>query len=296
MAIDLNGIFPPIPTPFENGKVAYDKLASNVKKWNSTGIRGFVVLGSNGEYVYLSEEEKRKTVETVVQSAAENMPIIAGTGCESTEATISLTVDCAALGAHAALVITPHYYGGKMSDAALINHYSQVADHSPIPVLLYNVPKFTHISLALPVITELSQHPNIIGMKDSAGNASFLGEILNHVPGNFSLLVGTAGVLFAGLSLGCVGGVLALANIAPAQCAEMFQQVGEGRFEAAKKLQLKMIPVNKAITATYGIGGLKAAMEMLGYFGGKPRPPLLPSSENEKTEIRAILKTAGLLP
>jgi 4-hydroxy-2-oxoglutarate aldolase len=133
-------------------------------------------------------------------------------------------------------------------------------------------------------------------MKDSAGNVSFLGEILNHVPGNFSLLVGTAGVLFPGLSLGCVGGVLALANIAPTQCVEIFKQVGEGRFEAAKKLQLKMIPVNKAITATYGMGGLKAAMEMLGYFGGEPRLPLLPSSANEKTEIRAILKTAGLLP
>ncbi len=293
--IDLHGIFPPITTPFINGKVAYDKLASNVEKWSRTGLKGFVVLGSNGEYVYLSEEEKRRLVDSVVQSAADEMLIIAGTGCESTAETLRLTEDCAKLGAHAALVVTPQYYAGRMSESALMTHYSELADQSPIPILLYNVPKFTHINLAADFVARLSEHPNIVGIKDSSANVIQLGEILNGVAGGFDVMVGTAGVLFAGLTLGCVGGVLALANIAPAHCVKIFNQVKAGDFEAARDLQLKMLPVNQAVTAVYGVPGLKAAMDMLGYFGGDPRLPLLPSSERERSEIEAILKKADLL-
>ena len=293
--IDLKGVFPPITTPFINGKVAYDKLEANVERWSRTGIKGFVVLGSNGEFVYLSEEEKRRVLETVARTAPPGMLIIAGTGCESTEETLRLTRDCAERGAGAALVITPHFFAGKMSEEALKRHYRTLADHSPIPVILYNVPKFTHLHLSASIVSSLAEHPNITGIKDSAGNVSQLGEFLNHVPEDFSVLVGTAGVLFGGLTLGCAGGILALANVAPVQCVKIFDLVREGHFEEAGRLQLKMIPVNKAVAATYGIGGLKAAMDMLGYFGGDPRPPLLPSTEMEKSEIREILSRAGLL-
>ncbi len=294
--VDLHGIFPPIATPFLDGKVAYDQLAANVEKWGRTGIHGFVVLGSNGEFVYLSEEEKRRVVETVARSAPAGELVIAGTGCESTEETLRLTRDCAERGAQAALVITPHFFGGRMSDAALARHYTSVADHSPIPIILYNVPKFTHLSLTASQVARLAEHPNIIGIKDSAGNVAQLGEYLNHVPDDFSVLVGTAGVLFAGLSLGCAGGILALANIAPAPCVRIFQRVRQGRFAEARNLQLEMIPVNKAITATYGVAGLKAALDLLGYFGGDPRLPLLPLNDPEKSEIRNILRHARLLP
>jgi 4-hydroxy-2-oxoglutarate aldolase len=292
--IDLNGIFPPITTPFIDDSVAYDKLASNIEKYGPTGLRGFVVLGSNGEYVSLSEEEKRKVVETVIQAAPEHMSVIVGTGCESTRETIRLTADCAALGAHAALVVTPHYYGGKMTEAALIKHFSTVADQSPIPILLYNVPVYSHVNLTVNVVAPLSQHPNIIGIKDSTGNVIQLGELLNQVDDDFSLLVGTAGALFGALTLGCVGGVLALANVAPQNCVRIYELIQAGDFEAAKKLQLKMIPVNKAVTAIYGIAGLKAALDLLGYFGGEPRAPLLRSSDEEKSAIVEILKTADL--
>jgi 4-hydroxy-2-oxoglutarate aldolase len=293
--IDLNGIFPPITTPFIDDNVAYDKLASNIEKWSRTGLKGFVVLGSNGEYVSLSEEEKRKVVATVVQAAPEHMSVIAGTGCESTKETIRLTADCAALGAHAALVVTPHYYGGKMNSAALVKHFTAVADSSPIPVILYNVPKFTHVNLSVNVVARLSQHANIIGIKDSTGNVIQLGEFLNQVEADFSLLVGTAGALFGGLTLGCAGGVLALANIAPQHCVKIHELIQEGEFETAKEIQLKMIPLNQAVTATYGVSGLKTALDLLGYFGGEPRPPLLRSSDEEKSAIVEILKKADLL-
>jgi 4-hydroxy-2-oxoglutarate aldolase len=293
--VDLNGIFPPITTPFIEDNVAYDKLAANIEKWSRTGLRGFVVLGSNGEYVCLSEEEKRKVVETVVQAAPEHMSVIAGTGCESTKETIRLTADCAALGAHAALVVTPHYYGGKMTEAALVKHFTAVADNAPIPIILYNVPKFTHVNLTVNVVARLSQHANIIGIKDSTGNVIQLGEFLNQVEADFSLLVGTAGALFGGLTLGCAGGVLALANVAPQNCVKIHELVQDGDYKTAQQIQLKMIPLNQAVTATYGVSGLKTALDLLGYFGGEPRPPLLRSSDEEKSAIVEILKTADLL-
>jgi 4-hydroxy-2-oxoglutarate aldolase len=252
-------------------------------------------MGSNGEYVYLSAEEKREFVAKVVEMTPDHLQVIAGTGCESTKETIEMTRDCAGFGAHAALVVSPHYYGGRMNEAALIAYFTAVADHSPIPILLYNVPKFTHINMTYGLVAQLSRHPNIVGIKDSTGNVIQLGEIANHVDAGFNLLVGTAGALFGALTLGCVGGVLALANVAPQICVQIYQLVQEGKFEAAKRLQLQMIPVNQAVTAIYGVPGLKAAMDMLGYFGGDPRPPLLPSSEKEKSEIREILIEAELL-
>jgi 4-hydroxy-2-oxoglutarate aldolase len=293
--INLHGIFPPIPTPFIKDDVAYDALAANIDKWSKTGLKGLVAMGSNGEYVYLSAEEKRTFVAKVVELTPDHMQVIAGTGCESTKETIDLTRDCADIGAHAALVVSPHYYSGRMNESALHAYFTTVADHSPIPILLYNVPKFTHINMTAGLVAQLSRHPNIAGIKDSTGNVIQLGEIANLVSADFNLLVGTAGALFGALTLGCVGGVLALANIAPQICVRIYQLVQEGNFEETKKLQLKMIPVNQAVTATYGVPGLKAAMDMLGYFGGDPRPPLLPSSEKEKSEIREILIKADLL-
>jgi len=293
--LNLQGIFPPIPTPFIKEKVAYDKLAFNVKKWNKTKIKGFVVLGSNGEYVYLSEEEKRKVVKTVIKEAAKDKLIIVGTGCESTRETIRLSKDCAQLGADAALVVTPSYYGSKMNVKNLINHYTTVADNSPLPILLYNVPKFTHINLGVEIVSKLSKHPNIIGIKDSSGNVNQLGEYLNNVHKNFTVLVGTAGALLGALTLGCGGAVLALANIAPNSCVKICDLVQKNKFKEARELQLKMIPINKAITTNYGISGLKAALDMLDYFGGEPKLPLLPATEAEKREIRKILKRAELI-
>ena len=293
--VDLNGIFPPITTPFIDDNVAYDKLASNIEKWGQTGLKGFVVLGSNGEYVSLSEEEKRKVVESVVQAAPDHMSIIAGTGCESTRETIRLTADCAALGAHAALVVTPHYFGGKMTEAALVRHYTAIADNSHIPIILYNVPKFTHVNLGAGIVARLSEHPNITGIKDSTGNVIQLGEFLNRVASDFSVLVGTAGALYGGLSLGCAGGVLALSNVAPDECVRIHELVQKGDYKGAQQLQLRMIPVNQAVTATYGVAGLKTALDLRGYFGGEPRAPLMSSSDDEKAAVVNILKAAGLL-
>jgi len=193
------------------------------------------------------------------------------------------------------LLTTPHYYGGKMTDEALFQYYTAVAESVPIPVLLYNVPKFTHLNLSAGLVSRLSRHPNIVGIKDSSGNVNLLGQYLNDSDSNFNVLVGTAGVLFSGLALGCVGGIVALANVAPEACVNILELVQQGSFEKARQLQLKVLPVNNAVTVTYGISALKAAMDMLGYFGGDPRLPLLPANEHEKTAVRDILVQAALL-
>jgi len=134
-----------------------------------------------------------------------------------------------------------------------------------------------------------------VGIKDSSGNVNLLGQYLNRSEPGFNILVGTAGILFSGITMGCVGGIVALANVAPEACVQILAFAKQGRFEEARRLQLQLLPVNNAVTATYGIGGLKAAMDMLGYFGGDPRLPLLPATQQERAEVREILIQAAIL-
>jgi len=294
--LQITGVYPPITTAFkENGEVDFTAFDKNIAKWNETGLAGFVVFGSNGEYVYLTEQEKLALVKACVGAAAEDKKIIVGSGCESTRATIDLTNKCAQLGADVALIITPSYYKAKMNNQALKEHFFAVADHSDIPILLYSVPKFTGINLAADFVAELAQHPNIIGIKDSSGNVTQIGQLVSLTPDDFNILVGTANVFFPGLMLGASGGIQALANCCPNECVKMHELFKEGRYEEAKELQLRMIPVNNAVTGTFGIAGLKVAMDMLGYAGGVPRRPLLPLGDAEKSKLRTILEKAKVL-
>jgi 4-hydroxy-2-oxoglutarate aldolase len=294
--MDLSGIYPPVTTCFKaNGDVDYDSFAANLDKLKTTGLAGVVVFGSNGEYVFLSEEEKLKLIETAVNVLPPTMKVIVGTGLESTRYTIDLTNKAAKLGAHAALIVTPCYYGGKMDRKALYHHFTAVADSVDIPVMVYNVPKFTNVNVNPDLVAELAAHPNIWGLKDSTGNVPQIAEVIDTTPDDFNVLVGTASALYPAVNLGADGGILALANVAPRECVEIFNLTKQGELEKAQKLYLKMLPVNKAITATYGIAGLKAAMDMLGYIGGPVRSPLLPLPESQTAQVRQILETAGLL-
>lgn len=294
--LQLSGVFPPITTPFkENGEVDFAAFDKNMVKWNGTDLAGYVVFGSNGEYVFLTEQEKLALVKACVGAAADDKKVIVGSGCESTGATIELTNKCANLGADAALIITPSYYKGKMNREALKQHFFTVADKSEIPILLYSVPKFTGINLEAEFVAELAQHPNIIGIKDSSGNVAQLGQLVSLAPADFNILVGTANVFFPGLMLGIKGGIQALATCCPDQCVRIHELFTEGKYQEAKDLQLRMLPVNNAITAKFGIAGLKVAMDLLGFAGGLPRKPLLPLTDKEKAELRIILEKAELI-
>ena len=294
--LDIHGILPPMITPFcENGQVDYDVFTRNIERWNKEPLAGYLVLGSNSETAYLNEEEKLKLIKLTVKTAGKDRIVLAGTGLESTQATIALTNKAAKLGVDAALVLTPSFYTGQMTDEALINHFTAVAQATEIPILIYNVPKFTHFNISVTAVKALSQHSNITGMKDSAGDIAQLEAFKSVVPKKFNLIVGSASVLYPALKLGIRAGILALANCAPKECAEIQLLHDAGEHQKAQELQSRMNPVNKAVTGTYGVAGLKYACTLLRYEGGHVRSPLLPLKNEDKDAICKILVEAGFL-
>lgn len=296
MAVSLKGVFPPIATPFENGEISERKLASNLERWNKTDLQGYVVLGSNGEFPYLEEEEKATLIGLVRKHMAKDKVLVAGTGMESTRATIRMTKKAAEAGADAAIIVNPHYYTGRMTSEVLVRHYTEVADASPIPIMIYNVPGFTGVNIAPETVAILAGHDNIIGMKDTSGNIVQVGQLVRLTKGKgFDVLAGSANHFLPALVVGAQGGILALANIAPDECVQIQRLYQGAKLDEARELHLRMLPVNQAITAQMGIPGLKAAMEMRGYFGGEPRQPLLPLSESARETLKQILQEAGLL-
>ena len=291
----IKGIMPPIATPFLNNEVAYNKLKENLARWNKTELSGYVVFGSNGESAYLTRDEKLKLIETVKLNIPAGKHLIAGTGLDSIKETISLTNEAAESGADTALILTPSFYKSQMKHDTFIKYFTEVADNSEIPLLIYNVPKFTGVNIEAETVALLAEHPNIIGIKNSEENVARLSEIINLAPKDFITLVGTASVLYPGLCMGAKGGVLALANIASDQCIQIYNYVPEGKHSEAKFLQMKILEANKAVTAKYGVAGLKAALDLTGYFGGEPRSPLSGLTKTQKENLTNILKKAEII-
>jgi 4-hydroxy-2-oxoglutarate aldolase len=292
----LEGIFPPIPTPFDaDDEIDVVALAENLSWWNRFDLSGVVVLGSNGEAVLLDASEKLRLIEAVRAGVAEDRTMIVGTGAQSTRATISLTRAAGRAGADYALVLPPFYYKGMMTADVLERHFRAVADASPIPVVLYNMPACTGIDLGAELVVRLAAHENIAGLKDSSGDVVKLGQIHGELGGRFRLLAGSASFLLPAWSVGAVGGVLALANIAPRQCIEILGLASAGDVQTAAELQVRMIPPNSAVTRRWGVPGLKAAMEMLGLRGGPVRAPLAPIGHEKRDELRGILIKARIL-
>lgn len=295
--LNITGVFPPMVTPFnENGDVDYDAFVRNIERWNRDRLGGYVVLGSNSETAFLSYDEKLKLIELTVQAAPKDRLVIVGTGVESLRETIRLTNEAARLGAHAALVLTPHYYGDAMTDEALIHFFIDVAEKSDIPILIYNVPKFTHVNISVNAVKVLSQNPTIIGMKDSKGDVAQLEALKKNVPEHFNLIVGTASAWLPALRLGVRAGIHALANCAPNPCSEVQQLFTSGKLDAAEELQQRIVPVNTAVTATYGVAGLKYATTLAGYEGGFVRRPLLPLNEQQQRDVRKLMVESELFP
>ncbi len=285
----LSGVLPPITTPFQAGEVALDRLKENFQKWNRTGLSGFLVLGSNGEAVYLNEKEKMEIVGAARESIPSSKTMMVGTGMESTRETIEFTNRCAQMGADCALVVTPSYFKGSMKPQILHDHFVAVAESSKIGILLYNVTQFTGINMEPELVAKLSEHPNILGIKDSTGNIGQLSEIIHLSRKDFAVFVGSAPVFFPALCVGAVGGILAVANATPDECVRIFDLVREGKITEARDLQYRMTPFAKGVTTTYGIGGLKMGMDLAGYFGGDPRPPLKKHGPEVEKELKLLL-------
>jgi len=295
--VRLNGIFPPLTTPFDDeGNPDLSGLAQNVARLNETGLAGYVALGSNGEAVHLTAEERSRVIETVKRAAAPEKTVIAGVNELFTRAAIESTRRAADSGADAALVITPYFYKSSMSHDAFVRHFTEVADHSPLPVLLYNVPQNTGVVIGPATIQSLASHSNIIGVKDSAGNMGAISDTLRRAPSGFAVLTGNGGILYPSLLMGARGAILAIACLAPQACVDLYAAAKEGDHEKARELQNRIAPLSHAVTAGFGIPGLKAALDMAGYAGGAPRAPLARAGNEERKKIKAVMGESGLFP
>jgi 4-hydroxy-2-oxoglutarate aldolase len=286
----LQGIFTPLTTPFDpDGSVALDKLRDNITLYNQTGLAGYVMNGSTSESVLLRWSEIYRIWETAKETARPGKILIAGTGAEATVETIEHTNRAGQLGFDAALVRTPSFYKPAINDDLLAEHYIRVADAASIPVLVYSVPIFTHVTVEASLIARVARHPNIIGIKDSSGNVDGVTRIIAAAPKSFSTLVGSASTLFESLERGACGAILAVADALPELCVELWQASRSSDWGRARAIQEKLMAPSKLLAQHYSIPGLKYALDRLGYFGGPPRPPLLPLSTAGQREIDAML-------
>jgi len=295
-ATDLRGIFLPIPTPFdEAGDLDLTGLRANITKWNATGIAGYVMLGSTGERVHLNEREYLEVIAAARDEVerAGSLKFIVGAGQQSTRETINETKRVAAAGAvDAFLLITPHFYRPSITQPALIEHYLSVADACPASVILYSMPALTGVKIEPETAARLSEHENIVGLKDSSADLIGLQRTIELVRDDFAVLTGNGTVLQGALNAGAVGGILAVGCVAPGLCIEIFRAIGSGDDECALELQSSLTPLATAVTTKYGIGGLKAALEMRGYIGGTVRAPLRAAGDEARADIRECLALA----
>jgi 4-hydroxy-2-oxoglutarate aldolase len=290
--LDLKSIIPPMVTPFdESGEIRYDSFERNIDKYLEAGIPGYLVLGSNGESVYLEHHEKLKLIEAARKKVPASMTLLAGTGAESTRATIQLTREAADRGVDAVLVKNPFYYKSQMTLDVYLAHYTAVADASPVPVIIYNVPVFTGVPLSSKLVVELSKHPNIQGMKDSSGDVKLISEVVwNTDPKKFPLVAGAAATLFPAMAAGARGGIIALACAAPKAALALYRAFVAGDYKKAGTIQRIIAPAAGAVTEKHGIAGLKAAMELEGFQAGVPRRPLLPARPEQREDLAQIFR------
>jgi 4-hydroxy-2-oxoglutarate aldolase len=288
--VEIAGIFPALTTPYsEDGSVRIERFKENIGRYNKTGLSGYVVLGSTGESVLLSSAEGEALLAAAKESAAPGKLLIAGAGAESTAETIARCKRAANLGCDIALVKTPYYYKPAYKSEVYLRHYRSVADASPIPVLLYSVPIFTGVALDTPEILTLAEHPNIVGIKDSSGVIQRVVEVAAKAPASFRVLTGGAAVVYPALAGGANGAILALASALPERCVAIYESWKSGRHGEALAQQQQLAQASKTIVSENGIAGLKYAMDLRGYFGGVPRLPLLPLSEEKKQQVRKLV-------
>lgn len=291
MSTAVGGIIAPVVTPFDPSGEACDLVgfAANLRAHMQAGLDGVVVAGSTGEATLLSEAERVALLETARPLIPRDRWLIAGIGAESTQLTIQRARLAATAGADAVLVVAPHYYPQSGTFDALIGHYTRIADASPVPVLLYNIPQYMHYNLPAPAVHQLAQHHNIVGMKDSGGDLAILTTFLRSQSPKFSVLTGNASILQSALAAGVRGGILAVAIFAPALVLALVEAARAGRSSDAATVQAQLVPLGREIVAAFGPAGVKAACDVVGLRGGPPRSPLQPLSAESRQAIARII-------
>jgi 4-hydroxy-2-oxoglutarate aldolase len=289
--LDLAGILPPVATPFVDDEVDLGAMRANCERWMRTGLRGILLLGTNGEAPLIRDEEAVRLVDAARDVVPADRVLLVGTGRQATRDVIAVSRAVAAAGADAVLVLTPSVYRNQLTPASLIAHYQAIADGSPVPVVLYNMPQATGITLSAAIVQELSAHPNIAGIKESSGDVGVVGELVGRAPQGFPVVVGAAPSLYASLMVGATGGIVAIANVVPDLVVRLYDLARAGRHEEALALQRALGPLAAAVTTGYGVPGLKAAMALAGYRPGQPRRPLAPLEDGDHRKVRALFET-----
>jgi dihydrodipicolinate synthase/N-acetylneuraminate lyase len=285
----ITGIFPPVPTTFDGaGRFDQRSLGDNVRRWMKTGLAGVLALGSNGEAAMLDEDECDEVLDAVRNEVPSDRLLIAGTGRESTRLTAAACKRAGELGADAVLVRAPFFFKSQMSPEALFAHFSAVADASPVPVLLYNLPGVTGITLTVPLVARLAEHQNIVGIKETSAELERLGQFVG-LGSEFSVLCGSAPVAYPALVSGASGAILAVANVLPDECVELFNLVQEDRYPEALEQQRRLTKLAQLVTTVHGVAGLKVALELVGFHGGPVRAPLMPLASKAREEIAHAL-------
>lgn len=293
----LAGLFVPVTTPFDpvTGEVAPVSFRENLRRWLETPINGYVIFGSTGEGALLDEDEKIRLAEYARDVIPSMRPLVAGAGAESTRAVSRLCQRFAEVGADAVLVHPPSYFGVSLSPSDLRDHYLAVADASPIPVLVYHMPKFTHVTLDAGLMGELARHENIVGIKDSSGDLKRFADYTEACGDGCRLFIGNGALLYAALELGGAGGIVALGLLAAEEYGAMLEHYRAGRLPKAGEIQQRLAPAHKEIVARYGARGVKAGLDLQGWHGGPPRPPLSPLPPRDRETVEQVMRQAGLL-
>ena len=292
----LRGLLLPVTTPFDpvTGDTAPVSFRDNLRRWAGQGADGFVLFGSTGEGPLLDKDEKRALVGWAKDVAPDRI-LVAGTGAESTRQVIRLSHTVAEAGADYVIVQPPSYYGETLPPDALRDHFQAIADASPVPVILYNIPKYTHVAMEGGLVRELARHENVAGIKDSSGDQKRLAEYTEACTGSCAVFVGSGTLLFAALEMGAVGGILGVGLLATEVCARILQLHAADRKPDAGRLQERIAPVHREVVARLGVPGVKTALDLLGYAGGAPRSPLKTLRERDREIVAATLREAGLI-
>ncbi len=296
MTTQLRGVFAPVVTTFDarTQELDLDAFAENARAHFAAGLDGLVVAGSTGEAALLDSAERSALVDAARELVPDDKMLIVGTGAESTRTCLHQTKDAAKRGADAVLVVAPHYYASAMTMDALRTHYRRVADESPVPVILYSIPKYMHFAIPAALVAELAQHENVIGIKDSSGQRDQLAGFMESQSETFSVLTGNAQLFQHAMTTGAHGGILAVALFAPTGALEVFNAVRDGDESTATAAQTRITPLGAKIIAELGVPGVKAAMDAVGMRGGPVRSPLMPVSDEQRGTIQELLRSAEL--
>jgi len=293
----LHGVFAPVVTTFyrESGEVDVASFAANIRAHLTAGMSGIVVTGSTGEAALLDNDERSALTDAAREMVPRDKTLLIGTGAESTRTCLKLTRDAASRGADGVLVVAPHYYGSAMNDAALRAHYLRVADVSPVPVVLYSIPKYMHFPLSAALVAELAQHPNVIGIKDSSGNLEILKGYVRAQSDSFTVITGNATTFHGALEAGARAGILAAALFAPTLSLDVYEACQRGDESAATAAQSRLAPLGSKIVGDLGVPGVKAAMDQVGLAGGPVRAPLTVLNEEQLAAVAQLMQSAELV-